>query len=401
MTKPVAQELQHPNWCFTLQFGDSPSIDQETAEALVRAAEPKATYIICGREVAPTTGQRHLQGYIQLKKPARITELRKVIPCHWEPAVADDEKNYNYCSKEGDFWEFGTRRELNPGKREKLRWQEAKDSAIAGDLGSIDPQIFVSHYMSLRSIQKDFMTMPDRLQGPCGFWYHGAAGAGKSFKAREDFPSAYFKMCNKWWDGYQGEENVILDDFDKGHNVLGHHLKIWADEYPFVAEIKGTACAIRPKAFVITSQYSPEDIWQDSETLEAIRRRFKVTRFGLPTDAPKRLRAVFNAPHPVTPVIDLTKEDTDDEENDDESDSQALAEALARSLPMRRSTTEMFSAPFTTPMQSISRLSPTRPQQKRQKSVTFGTGGSAAAADEDATSEIPESVVPRRNRNTQ
>ena len=57
-------------------------------------------------------------------------------------------------------------------------------------------------------------------------------------------------------------------------------MKRWSDRYPFPAAIKGGYLKIRPKKIVVTSQYLPEDIWDDKETLEAINRRFKIVHFS-------------------------------------------------------------------------------------------------------------------------
>ena len=39
---------------------------------------------------------------------------------------------------------------------------------------------------------------------------------------------------------------------------------------------------MRPKRIIITSNYEPEEIFEDKMTIEAIRRRFKFEHFNLP-----------------------------------------------------------------------------------------------------------------------
>lgn len=116
----------------------------------------------------------------------------------------------------------------------------------------------------------------DRLAGPCGVWITGLAGSGKTRAVLDQFPEAYPKPRSSWWDGYQGEEIVYVDDVDKYDVRLGGPLKLWADAYPFIAENKGGSKKIRPKRLVVTSQYRIEEIWTDEETRAALLRRFVV-----------------------------------------------------------------------------------------------------------------------------
>ena len=89
------------NWCFTIN-----NYTDETIEILRGIEEG---YIIWGKEEAPTTGTKHLQGYIQLKKKGYMTAVKKILPqgAHIEKAKGDAQSNYEYCTKEGNFEEKG------------------------------------------------------------------------------------------------------------------------------------------------------------------------------------------------------------------------------------------------------------------------------------------------------
>lgn len=80
---------------------------------------------------------------------------------------------------------------------------------------------------------------------------------------------------------------MLLDDFGLEHHVLGHHLKRWADHYPFKVEIKGLTSNARPVRIVVTSNYHPKDIWGEKpQDLEAIVRRFNIIYKGPPIEPP-------------------------------------------------------------------------------------------------------------------
>lgn len=165
------------------------------------------------------------------------------------------------------------------GKAEQDRWSNALTQAR--DLGKVeDPEIAFKHarvidYLHHKELrERELQDTEDTME-----WYYGASGTGKSRKARTENPQAFLKMCNKWWCGYETQEVVLIEDFDVKHDVLVHHLKIWADRYPFPAEIKGSTIVIRPKKIIVTSNYHPDQIWHKDSDLEPILRRFRVTKF--------------------------------------------------------------------------------------------------------------------------
>jgi len=201
-------------------------------------------YCCYGREVGET-GTKHLQGCICFAAKKRLTAVSKIIPhAHLEIMRGNIVEASDYCKKDGDFEEMGVMPDIDNGANEKKRWSDAIAACKAGNLDDVPDDIRLKYYRTCKEIAKDFMVKSEDLDGVSGVWIYGPSGTGKSRLARQDYPDSYMKMQNKWWDGYQMEDSVILDDFDC--KELGHLLKIWGDRYAFVAETKGGAISIRP-----------------------------------------------------------------------------------------------------------------------------------------------------------
>lgn len=269
------QQPASKRWCFTL---NNPQIDEIIPEELCE-------YGIIGNEIAPETQTKHLQGFVSFKVPKRLNQVKAILPrAHWEKAKGSVQQNFDYCSKDGNFKEFGER-PIEPcesaTKKRKADYDLAVELAKKQRIYEIDSDMLLRFGSSLRAIQREHpLALPDN-DYLCGYWFYGAPGTGKSRSARWLFgPGAYPKPLNKWWDGYQNEPYVILDDFEPVHAVLGHHLKQWADHYPFTAEQKGTSIRIRPAILCVTSNYRINEIWMDDMRMqEAIRRRFQQINF--------------------------------------------------------------------------------------------------------------------------
>lgn len=81
----------------------------------------------------------------------------------------------------------------------------------------------------------------------------------------------------KFWDGYQDQAHVVIDEFRGGIDVA--HLLRWLDRYPVNVEIKGACVPLKATHFWITSNL-PVERWYpdlDYSTLEALMRRMEIT----------------------------------------------------------------------------------------------------------------------------
>lgn len=69
----------------------------------------QAEYLVVGREIAPTTGTPHLQGYIAFVNRKAQNTVRNLLPrAHVYIIRGTPAEASTYCRKDGDFSEFGT-----------------------------------------------------------------------------------------------------------------------------------------------------------------------------------------------------------------------------------------------------------------------------------------------------
>lgn len=234
----------------------------------------QATYAI-GQPETGKDGTYHYQFCLNFSAPKRLAAMKKICSqAHFEPCKSE-EASVKYCSK--DDTKSGERIELGtcPFKRnDKRDWDRALTLAKEGKIDEIPADIQIRYYKNLKAIEADARKPQESTEETKGIWIYGKSGSGKSSTARKLFPEHYIKAQNKWWDGYKGQPYVILDDFDRNGEGLGHYLKTWADHYPCPLEIKGSSTQSNYIKFIITSQYKPYEIWDDSQLIEAIQRRF-------------------------------------------------------------------------------------------------------------------------------
>ena len=245
----------------------------------------KAVYIVGQLEKGEETGALHIQFFVNFNKPTRVAAISKVDKTiHAEKVLVNNGADA-YCMKTETRVEGPIELGIRPVKRNnKVDWNRVWENAKQGELEKIPASVRVMNYTKLKAIAKDHMTFKD-ADHLRGVWIYGAAGSGKSRWVREQAEALkvklYPKLCNKWWDGYQGEPLVVMDDLMPEHRVLAQQIKIWSDRYDCILETKGGAAHAAYEWFIVTSQYKPEEIFTgDCRDLEAIERRFQVYNIG-------------------------------------------------------------------------------------------------------------------------
>lgn len=271
MAPPANQRSR--GWCFTLNnytLWDDADID--------RLAE-EAQYLIYGKERGENDTP-HYQGFVYFSTLKSFNQLRDYLPrAHVEKQRGTLDAAIEYCKKEGDFVERGER-PYGPTSQ-KNQWKEVIQLARAGKLQEIEdkfPSIFLRYHSKLLGLHKP--ERPVILEFLENEWWVGPTGTGKSRMLWTMYPTHYSKSLNKWWDGYENEETVAIEEWAPRNEVTASFLKIWADRYPFSAEIKGgTLQKVRPKRIIVLSNYTIEECFPQQQDQDPISRRFKVKHF--------------------------------------------------------------------------------------------------------------------------
>lgn len=262
-------------WCFTI---NNPTPEDELAVDLLGSLVC-CDYLVYGNERG-ANGTPHYQGYVIMKTPRTLKQMKELLrTAHLEQRKGTHKQASDYCKKEGDFYEFGTL-PLSAGEKTQQMWKNVILWAESGDIVRIKdeyPAIYIRYLERLRSMCRPQVAILPELENE---WWYGPTGTGKSRKLWRDYPIHFAKQLNKWWDGYDGEDIVAIEEWAPKNECTASALKIWADRYPFPVEIKGGKIAkIRPRKLIVLSNYSPEQCFSSVEDLEPIRRRFKVIHF--------------------------------------------------------------------------------------------------------------------------
>lgn len=205
----------------------------------------------------------------------RFDELQRTYPgVHWmmKYTKASVAQCVKYMEKEGDFVKEGTE---PADRRDGVRGQQGRRTDLAVVAAAAlehgmdyvvqnHPAAYVQYNQGLtRLLQRQ---APRRSSAPLVVVLWGGTGTGKSFRAREELKAwghdeddiyVWHPQQGTWFDGYEGQQAVILEEF-RGQLPFGMLLSM-LDKYCCRVQHKGSSGQFTARRIYITS---PVDIDQ-------------------------------------------------------------------------------------------------------------------------------------------
>lgn len=239
-------------WVFT--------VNHFTEEDIKWVMDLEVNRITVAKEVGDE-GTPHLQGAVTFKRVYTFSQVKKLHPkAHWEQAKAA--QDFNYCRKAGSEVIRDERRSVQ-GKRTDI--EEIREGLEAGDdMKQVLKKARTAGAVTFAS--KWFATFEEHL--PKGtriqvYWYYGNTGTGKTKRVLEQC-EPFIPLSFKWWEGYSGQDAVLLDDLRPGWCAPEQLLRLLDPyRYQYRVEVKGGSRPLIATKIFVTTPWHPEDFWKD------------------------------------------------------------------------------------------------------------------------------------------
>lgn len=270
------------SWCFTIN--NYTENDKRLLDEWRDQKKSPAKYVLYAPEVCPTTGTPHYQGYVYFYNSRTLSAVSKYLK-RASLRACKGSVDHNYAYIHGPFDDGkGKTKPINPdcvehgekpqqGKRTDINEVCALVQSGA-NMREIIPQ--ATSYQSIRmaEISLKYFEKPRETRTEM-YWFYGPTGTGKTYSAAELCEDPYICMeTSKWWEGYDGQEDVIIDDYRRDFCKFHELLRLF-DYLPYRVECKGGSRQFRAKRVFITTPYDIDRTWEGrtAEDIKQLKRR--------------------------------------------------------------------------------------------------------------------------------
>lgn len=264
------------SWIFTIypEGREDPVVEHLRSIPVLR--------MVAGFETCPTTSRLHIQGAVVFSRSMRMKAVKEALggEAHLEP-MRGRWADQDYCLKEGDIIRVednskqGTRTDLvefresmkRKPTEDLLDMPEKKLKCVAQY-----PRLYNGLKMAvLKKQTREFRNVEVHVR-----W--GEAGTGKTKLPYEEGAYIFDDYEHGWWDGYDGESVILLDDFYGG--IKWSSFLRLLDGYQYRLRIKGGFTYAQWTKVYITSNKHPEEWYKVGMTPELRRRISTITHFA-------------------------------------------------------------------------------------------------------------------------
>lgn len=226
-------------------------------------------YLICCKEQHESEGH-HYHIYFETNSVFRSTNERifdltftdGTYHPNIEPITKTPWKTVDYVKKDGDYWEYLPENAPKPAlqqmtKSERNKFLKEHDPLLMYDEGLLTPQQCAGLLKAKDLIARARIQKLRRREQPFVLWFWGATGTGKTRTAVEmanDMGVDYWISHSEklqWFDGYNGQSYVIIDDFRRNMCTFNYFLRL-LDRYEMQVQVKGGYVNWIPKYIIIT-----------------------------------------------------------------------------------------------------------------------------------------------------
>lgn len=232
----------------------------------------------------PDTHKLHWHAYLQFKQKKTMQQVKTYLDdneAHLIPLFKDDTTYIDdgHDTISGPF-EYG--RPTYQGQRNDLL-EVAKKIKEGGTMSTIadqHPDLLIKYAKGLQTLMRVSRDPPPTFRGLFVQLFWGETGTGKTRTAYEFDKDLYaVPTGGRWWDGYDLQKTILIDDFDPNDWKLSFLLRV-LDGYPLQVEFKGGFTWVYYTRVYITSNIDPMSWYEFDQRRDALFRRInEITPF--------------------------------------------------------------------------------------------------------------------------